>query len=110
MAHASPDFETKDVLGVTQHFNGVVGNSPVLIPNIADKKISRVVVRSSNSNSFNRILKVAIDGGASYWNLQVGEVIEWLPKNDSLGNPIKQIALLGDPSNTDYEVIMDFEP
>jgi hypothetical protein len=110
MAHQAPDFETKDVLGTTQHFNGGVGLVSALVPSIAGKKLSRVVIRNSNSNSFNKLLKIALDGNNTYWTLQKGETMEWFPKSNASNSPITQIRIEGSEEIVSYEIIMDFEP
>lgn len=110
MAHESPDFETKDVLGKTEQFTGSVGTSSALVPAVAGKKISKAFVKNANSNSFNKGLKVAFDGQANYVLLQKGEFMTWEPKNNNSNSPITQIRIEGTESGVNYEIIMDFEP
>lgn len=110
MAHQQPDFETKDVLGKTRHFNSSVGVTSDLVPAIEAGKISKVYIKNSNDNSFNKKLKVAFDGGTDYITLQKGEYFLWNPKNNNSNTPITQIRVEGSESNVVYEIIMDFEP
>lgn len=110
MGHATPEFETQDVLGKTRHFNGSVGTTPALVPDPAQGKITKVYVRNSNSNSFNKTLGVAFDGQLDYLTLQKGEWKEWEPKKNNSGAPITQIRIVGSEASVDYEILMDFEP
>ena len=110
MAHQSPEFEQQDVLGKTRHFNGSVGTSSVLVPVAPLGKITRAYIKNDISNSFFQTLKVALDGNTDYVTLQQGEYIEWGPKNNASGTPIQQIRIEGSSANTNYEIIMDFEP
>jgi hypothetical protein len=110
MAHESPDFETKDVLGATQHFNGSVGLTSTLVPAVSTKKISTVLVRNPATNGVNDVLFVAFDGGTVYLSLKRGEFAAWSPKNNSSNMPVMQIRILGSSANVAYETIMDFEP
>ena len=110
MAHAVPEFESKHVLGKTQHFNGSVGVASALVPAAPGKKISRVFVKNANTNSFSKELKVAMDGGTDYLNLQKGEWVDWVPKNNNSNMPILQVRILGSVDTVAYEILMDFEP
>lgn len=110
MAHQTPDFETKDVLGTTRHFNGNVGAGELLIPNTPEKKISDVFIRNPASNLNTDRLSVSIDGGSSFIVLARGEFIQWSPKNTASGDPIKQIRLKGNREVINYETLFNFEP
>lgn len=110
MAHQAPDFETKDVYGKTQHFNGSVGLSDLLVPAVATNKISNVLVRNPATNGINDVLYVAFDGGTTYLSLKRGEFAAWSPRNNQSNMPITQIRILGSSAVTNYEIIMDFEP
>lgn len=110
MSHQTPDFETKDVLGTTQHANSSVGLVSALIPAIAGSKISNILVRNPSTNDINTILYVALDAGTTYFSLKRGEFVVWTPKNNSSNMPINQIRVLGSVALTYYEIIMDFEP
>lgn len=110
MGHQSPDFETKDVLGTTQHFNGSVGLVSALVPAIAGNKISNVLIRNPASNGVNDIIYVAFDGGTTYLSLRRGEFAAWSPRNNASNSPITQIRILGSVAALSYEIIMDTEP
>lgn len=110
MAHQTPDFETKDVLGTTRHFNGNVGAGELLIPNTPEKKISDVFIRNPASNLNTDRLSVSIDGGSSFIVLARGEFIQWSPKNTLSGDPIKQIKIKGNRDSIFYESLLNFEP
>lgn len=110
MAHQLPEFETKDVLGKTQHFNGVVGSPNSLVPSIAGDKISSVLVRNPATNGINDVLYVAFDGGTTYLSLKRGEFAAWSPKNNGSGMPIKQVRVSGSSPSVEYEIVVDFEP
>jgi hypothetical protein len=110
MSHANPEFESKDVLGKTRHFNGSVGVSSALIPSVSGDKISTVLIKNSQSNLSTSILYVAFDAGTDYFPLRRGEFINWSPKANNSGTPITQIRILGSAAGIAYEAIMDFEP
>lgn len=110
MAHQSPDFETKDVLGKTQHLNGSVGLASILLPTVAGNKISNVLVRNPNTNAVSEVLYVAFDGQTTYLSLSRGEFAAWVPKNNASNSPVTQIRILGSTATVDYEVVMDTEP
>lgn len=110
MAHQSPEFEQKDVLGTTQHYNGSVGLVSSLVPAVAGKKISNVLVRSPATNSVSSVLYVAFDGQSVFLSLKRGEFAAWSPKNDQSNNPISQIRVLGSSASVAYEIIVDYEP
>lgn len=110
MAHSAPDFEQRDTLGKTEHYNGTVGLSSALVPGSAGDKISNVLVRNPNTNGTTEILYVSFDAGTTYLSLSRGEFAGWSPKNNSSNSPIKQIRVLGSTASVDYEIVMDFEP
>ena len=110
MAHQQPEFETKDVLGTTQHYSGSVGLTSALVPAVADKKISNVLVRSPATNSATSVLYVAFDGQTTYLSLKRGEFAAWSPRNNQSNSPITQIRILGAAVGTNYEIIVDYEP
>lgn len=111
MADKAPDFETKDLSGVTQHFVGSVALVPALIPAVSDKKISDVLVRvPTNGNQNARRLKVAFDGGTDYLTLSPGEFVGWTPRSNTSNTPISQIAIVGtNATPTLYEIVVNFE-
>lgn len=110
MPHQAPDFETKDVYGVTRHFNGVVGTSSILVPTAPTGKISNILIRNPATNGINDTLFVAFDGGTSYLSLRRGEFAAWSPRNNQSNSPITQVRILGSVANMNYEIVMDFEP
>jgi len=111
MAHQTPDFETKDVLGKTKHFNGtLLTTSSNLIPSVTEGKISSVIVRNPATNQVNDKIYVAFDGGTTYLTLSRGEFVGWSPKSNSSGTPIQQIRLYSSRDGAAFESIFDFEP
>lgn len=110
MSHQSPEFETKDVLGKTTHYNGTVGSPDSLVPSVIGDKISNVLVRNPSTNGINDILYVSFSGGTTYLSLKRGEFAAWSPKNNSSGTPITQVRVSGSTPTVAYEIIMDFEP
>jgi len=110
MAHQAPDFETKDVYGTTQHFNGSIGLVSSLVPAVAAKKISNVLIRNPPGNGVNDILYIAFDGGTTYLSLKRGEFAAWSPRNNTSATPIAQIRILGSVASMLYEIVMDTEP
>lgn len=111
MAHQTPEFESKDVLGKTKHYNGSgVVATPALVPTVAIGKISTVLVRNPATNQVNDKIYVAFDGGTDYLTLSRGEFVAWSPKNNLSGTPISQIRIAVSRDGALYEAIMDFEP
>jgi len=110
MVDVAPDYEIKDVLGKTIHYNGTVGTSSALVPAVVVNKVSTALVRNPSSNSSSKDLYVAFDGGTTYLTLSPGEFASWSPKNNSSNTPITQIRILGSVANVAYEIVMDFEP
>lgn len=110
MAHSQPEFETKDILGKTQHYNGSVGITSVLVPAIAADKITNILIRSPSTNSVTSTLFIAFDGQSTYLSLKRGEFAAWSPRNTASNSPILQVRVLGSAAATNYEIIIDFEP
>lgn len=110
MAHQVPEFETKDVLGKTQHYNGSVGLTSALIPAVAADKISNVLVRNPASNLVTSILYIAFDGQTTYLSLKRGEFVVWSPRNNQSNSPILQVRVLGSAATVNYEMVIDYEP
>lgn len=110
MAHQAPDFETKDVYGKTQHYNGVIGLVSALVPSVAGNKISNVLVRNPATNGVNDVIYVAFDGGTTYLSLRRGEFAAWSPRNNASNMPVTQVRILGSSASVNYEIIMDTEP
>lgn len=110
MGHQAPDFETKDVLGNTQHFNGSVGVVSALVPAAPGGKISNILIRNPATNSVNAVLYIAFDGQTTYLSLRRGEFAAWSPRNNASNSPITQVRVLGSAAGVAYEIIMDTEP
>lgn len=111
MAHQTPEFESKDVLGKTKHYNGATTIvAPVLVPTTSLGKISTVLVRNPASNQVNDKIYVAFDGNSTYLTLSRGEFVVWSPKNNESGTPITQIRIAVSRDGVNYETLFDFEP
>lgn len=110
MSHQQPEFETKDILGTTQHFNGSVGLVSALVPSVAGAKISNILIRNPATNSSSAVLYIAFDGGVTYLSLKRGEFAAWSPRNNTSNSPINQVRILGSAAGTVYEIIVDTEP
>lgn len=110
MAHLSPDFETKDVLGKTIPYVGTVGTLNLTLPAVVVGKISDVLIRNPDSNGVTVKLLFSFDGGVSFFSLGRGEYIGWSPKNNASDTPINQIVVKGSSATTNYEILMNFEP
>lgn len=110
MAHASPDFETKDVLGKTLPFTGTVGLVNLTLPVTPLGKISEMLLRNPDTNGINTKLYLSFDGGVNFFSLSRGEFIGWAPKNNASNMPIEQIVIKGSVALTNYECIINVEP
>lgn len=110
MAHASPEFEQKDVLGKTLPFSGNVGLSNLTLPVTPQGQISTVLLRNPDTNGINTKLYLSFDGGATFFSLSKGEFIGWSPKTNASNTPIQQIVIKGSVAVTAYEILMNTEP
>ena len=110
MAHATPDFETKDVLGKTLQFSGTVGLSNLTLPAVSEGKISEFLLRNPDTNNITTKLLLSLDGGTSFFSLARGEFIGWTPKNNASNMPIEQLIIKGSAVSTFYELIVNVEP
>lgn len=110
MADQAPSFETQDVLGTTQHYNGTVGTTPILLPTTAGAKISTFLIRNPMGNGAATTIFVAADGQLTYISVTRGEAFQWSPKKTAAGSPITQIRIYASANASTYEAIMDFEP
>jgi hypothetical protein len=110
MAHASPEFETQDILGKTLPFTGNVGTSNLTLPVVSQGKISDVLIRNPDTNLITKKLFLSFDGGTTFFSLSRGEFIGWSPKNNASNMPINQIVIKGSAAATDYEIIINVEP
>lgn len=110
MAHNTPDFETKDVLGKTLPFTGNVGTSNLTLPAASAGKISEVLIRNPGTNLVTTKLYLSFDGGATFFSLSRGEFIGWSPKNNASNTPIDQIVIKGSVAVTAYEILINVEP
>lgn len=110
MAHAQPDFETKDVLGKTLQYVASVGLAPIALPSVAGAKISEVLIRNPKQNMITTDLFYSFDGGVTFLTLGRGEFVGWTLKNNASDMPITQIFIKGSNATTYYEVIINSEP
>ena len=110
MAHQSPDFETKDVLGKTFQLVGAVTVSPLLVPSTVQGKIQDVLIRNPGNNNITDILLYDLNGQGNFSRLARGEFIGWTPKNTPGGDPINQITIKSLSGTMNYEIIVNVEP
>jgi hypothetical protein len=110
MAHETPDFETKDVLGKTLQYSGNVGLSNLTLPAVSEGKISEFLLRNPDTNNITTKLLLSLDGGTTFFSLARGEFIGWSPKNTVANMPINQIVIKGSVAVTAYELIINVEP
>lgn len=110
MAHANPDFETKDILGKTTQLVGTVTASPSLLPGVAIWKISSVLIRNPGNNNITDVLLYDLTGEGNFSRLNRGEFIGWTPKNNPGGTPITQVTLKSLSGTISYELIVNVEP
>ncbi len=103
MADALPSYESVDLNGSTDHFNGTVGVVAIDVPSVAGGVISEMIIQSRTKN---QILSISFDGGANYWTIGPGgAAVAWTPKGNKT-----QIKLIADTATTKYEIIMNREP
>jgi len=103
LADALPSYESIDLNGSTDHFNGTVGTTPIDVPSVAGGIISELIIKCKTAS---QLLSISFDGGANYWEVGVlGSALAWTPK----GN-LTQIKIMADTSTTEYEIIMNREP
>lgn len=110
MAHNSPEFEQKDVLGKTLQFAGNVGTSNLTLPAVSQGKLSEILLRNPDTNNITTKLYLSLDGGVTFFGLARGEFIGWTLKNNASNTPIDQIVIKGSVASTAYELIVNVEP
>ena len=103
MADQTPEFESRDYLGSTDHFNGTVGTTPVSVPSVAGNIIQSVLISNTN-NAFSKTILVSFDAGTNFFTI---------PRRGSLAAKVKgaltQIQIKGGAAGTDYEILMHRE-
>jgi hypothetical protein len=110
MAHANPDFETKDVLGKTFQQVGTVTTSPLLLPVVPTTQISEVLIRNPGNNNPNDVLLYDFTGQGNFSRLTRGEFVGWSVKTSPGGSSITQITIKSLLGTINYEVIVNVEP
>jgi hypothetical protein len=110
MVDVAPEFESKDVLGKTIHYNANASTVAASVPAVVVSKISNALVRNPSTNAVTDIIYVAMDNGATFITLKRGEYIIWAPKNDSSNAVINQIKIKSNAASVAYEAVLDFEP
>lgn len=104
MANEVAQFETRDIVGSTSHFDGTADATGESIPSVAGNEISECIVKNVLSNPNARKLLVSFDGGSNFFTLNRSESIVW-----GLKGGLTQIYVKSDSATVDYEVIMNRE-
>ncbi len=101
MADEAPSFESQDIEGSSDHFNGTVGTTAVPIPTVAGDPIHEFLIESREGNSAKKLF-VSFDGGTLFKTVDGGGNMSWAPKGR-----VTQIHIKASAANHNYEIIMN---
>lgn len=104
MGYQESQFETRDTVGTTTHFNGTVGTSATAVPGSATTVISELRVVCPIDQEDGKHLLVSFDSGTTFIDLYRGGFLDWTPKGDK-----RQIHIKGSKANTKYQIVMNRE-
>lgn len=107
MADRIPEFESKDIQGTTEQISLTVGTTPQIYPAVADKRIEEIIIISGTESDTKAYL--SIDNSNWLPILTFGH-IAWSLKNNSGGNPIKQIYLKADEDSVPIYGFINYSP
>lgn len=103
MGISSGVVETENLSGVTAHYNGTVGTTPVNIPSVAGGVIQSILIDNTNTDS-TKALEVSFDGGTNYKTIGSGSSLSFTLKGD-----LTQVSLRGAVAACDYEILLNTE-
>ncbi len=107
MANVPPQFESRDVEGVTVHFSSSgIGVTPVSFPSVADKPIEELLI-IAGANGASRIW-VSFDDGANWLPIYSQGHLIWSLKKNSSGSYIYQFKVKGDVENLSVFGLINF--
>jgi hypothetical protein len=111
MPHNSPEFESQDIKGRTKQFIGTVGTSAVLVPAVAEGRITEALIICGVDNANSARLQFDFTAQSNYSDgLNKGSYIGWsLKGTPSTGAAIQQIQLKANQAGVTYLVIINFE-
>jgi len=104
-AGRAAQFEQKDIVGSTNHFNLTVGTTAVAIPTVGDKAIAEVLVRCPTQTGSKTCLVSFEAAIGPFVTLTEGEFIIW-----SLKGYLKQFWVKAAGAGTNVETVVNFEP
>ena len=99
-------FEQKDIVGETKHYNQTEGTTAVAVPAVANKAIAETLVKCPARQAGTKKCLVSFESiSGPFITLLEGEFIAW-----SIKGYMKQFWIKGDTASTDFEMIVNFEP
>lgn len=99
-------FEQKDIVGETKHYNQTEGTTAVAVPAVADKSIAEALIKCPARQTGIKKCLVSFESSVGpFITLLEGEFIAW-----SVKGYMKQFWIKGDTASTDFEMIVNFEP
>lgn len=104
MTDLNQSFDVQDQYGSSDHFNGIVGTTPIQVPSSAGNTISEFLIECMESTPKGATLHFSLDGGTTYKTMTAGDMIIFTPKG-----PINQIYLQGSEADVVYEMIINRE-
>lgn len=104
MADLSPQFESADLQGSTDHFNGTVGTTAITVPSTPGNVIAEVMVKNARTNPSTNELYVSFDGGTNFFTIEPRTAVAWSVRGNKT-----QIHIKASMSNTGYEIILNRE-
>lgn len=103
MVDSIEQFEVTDIEGTTKTYAGTVGTGGSSI-SFSGKVLQNVLVISNNKNDSSKNLEFRFDAADAWISLGNNCVIGWTPKQST------EILIRGASSNTNYQIIANWEP
>jgi len=103
MSDIAPQFETQDLDGTTDHFNGTVNTTPINVPSVAGGVIAEVMLHVPRQPG-SAIIEISFDGGVSYFEVEERNTIVVPTKGG-----ITQIKIKSGGGTRSYQIIMNRE-
>jgi hypothetical protein len=105
MADEAPTFEGTDLEGVSTHYNGVVGTTPIAIPpSTSGTAIAEYLIHNPPTNRHGNLLFLSVDGGVGYMMIENKTYIGF-----SVKGSINQVFLKANTSGVNYELVLNTE-
>lgn len=99
-------FEQKDIVGETKHYNQTEGTTAVAVPAVAGKPIAEALIRCPSGQTGIKQCLISFEAiGGPFLTLSEGEFVAW-----SIKGYKTQFWIKGAAASTNFEMIVNFEP